>query len=150
MPCNKHRRGKRTIIITRITLDALNLDQLLSWVTPLSYRWVNLWLPVFSEPLAESCDFADGDASDDSSIGGSVFVGNTVLVLGLLLVVLFVHVTIISAVEAYWLAQVWLIHRCLVGYVLLGTRVTYLGKTCQRLHITYSTAFQCHTRLQNT
>lgn len=32
--------------------------------------------------------------------------GNTVLVLGLLLVVLFVHVVIISAVEAHWLAQV--------------------------------------------
>ncbi|CAM9165411.1 unnamed protein product, partial [Laminaria digitata] len=68
-------------------------------------RWVNLWLPVFSGPLAESCDFSDSDASDDSSVGGSVFVGNTVLVLGLLLVVLFVHVVIISAVEAYWLAQ---------------------------------------------
>ena len=63
-------------------------------------------MPIFSERFGGFCDFADGDAFGASSVGGDVFVGNTVLVLGLLLVVLFVHVMIISAVEGYWLAQV--------------------------------------------
>lgn len=52
--------------------------------------------------------------------------GNTVLVLGLLLVVLFVHVVIISAVEAHWLAQVRMLQGCCgtVGYMPWDTRVT--------------------------
>lgn len=109
MPPLNHPQGKPTVFLVPTTskhTQANVCTQCLPWTLFVWYRWVNLWLPVFSGPLAESCDFSDSDASDDSSVGGSVFVGNTVLVLGLLLVVLFVHVVIISAVEAYWLAQV--------------------------------------------
>lgn len=63
------------------------------------------------ESLPESCD-VDGSADDDSSVDGQVFVGNTVLVVGILFAIFFFHVAIISAVEAYWLAQVRSIQTC--------------------------------------
>lgn len=39
-------------------------------------------------------------------IGASVFVGNAVLVVGILLATFLVHVAVVSGVEAYWLAKV--------------------------------------------
>lgn len=41
-------------------------------------------------------------------IGASVFVGNTVLVGGILLGTFLLHVAIVSGVEAYWLGKVCL------------------------------------------
>lgn len=43
---------------------------------------------------------------DETQLDDDVFLGNTALVLGILLAIFLVHVTIISVVEAYWLAQV--------------------------------------------
>lgn len=50
----------------------------------------------------DSCEVED----DATQLDDEVFLGNTALVLGILLGIFLVHVTVISAVEAYWLAQV--------------------------------------------
>lgn len=63
------------------------------------------------QSLPESCD-VDGSGDDDSSVNGQVFIGNTVLVVGILFAIFFFHVAVISAVEAYWLAQVRSIETC--------------------------------------
>lgn len=57
------------------------------------------------EAIAESWDIAD-ESTDDGSVGGSVFVGNTLLVIGLLFVIFALHIIVVSAVEAYWLTEV--------------------------------------------
>lgn len=67
-------------------------------------RWVNLWWPAeFAEDIAsKECAFAGG-AGD---IGALVFVGNLVLVVGILLLIFLLHVAVISGVEAFWLLKV--------------------------------------------
>ena len=49
----------------------------------------------------DSCEVADAEALMDDS----VFFGNTALVFGALVAIFVAHVAVISAVEAYWLAQ---------------------------------------------
>lgn len=74
-------------------------------LTPLLYkRWVNLWWPAdFAEDIAsKECAFVGG-ASD---LGALVFVGNLVLVVGILLLIFLIHVAVISGVEAFWLLKV--------------------------------------------
>lgn len=44
--------------------------------------------------------------AEDALMDDAVFFGNTALVFGVLVAIFVVHVAIISAVEAYWLAQV--------------------------------------------
>lgn len=63
-------------------------------------------MPIVEEALPESCNVTDED-DIDSKVGSSEFVGNTVLVLGMLLGIFIVHVFVVSAVEAYWMAEVW-------------------------------------------
>lgn len=69
-------------------------------------RWVNLWISVPTEEiLPESCE-AEDDNETDSSVGRSVYIGNTLLTFGILLGIFTFHILVISAVEAYWLAEV--------------------------------------------
>lgn len=68
---------------------------------PPGCRWVNLWLPLSSSLIPESCAIADPEALMDDG----VFLGNTAFVFGILVAIFLVHVAVISAVEAYWLAQ---------------------------------------------
>lgn len=65
-------------------------------------RWVNLWLTMPASMTPDSCVMEDPEAQMDDG----VFFGNTSLVFGILLGIFLVHVTVVSAVEAYWLAQV--------------------------------------------
>ena len=67
-------------------------------------RWVNLWWPVDipDDTGSGRCAFSTGVGE----IGASVFVGNAVLVVGILLGTFLLHVAIVSGVEAYWLAEV--------------------------------------------
>lgn len=89
---------------------------------------MNLWPPQSfaegftptSEPMIERSlpgDESDpeGGGSDEdrnvassstSGISSAVFMGNFTLFVSLLLAILLVHVTVASAVEAYWLAKV--------------------------------------------
>ncbi len=66
-------------------------------------RWVNLWWPAeIGEDIAsEECAF---DAGGD--LGALVFVGNLLLVVGILLGIFLLHVLIVSGVEAFWLTKV--------------------------------------------
>lgn len=64
-------------------------------------RWVNLWWqPDFATNILSSCEPVTG-----ANIGGPVFVGNIVLVVGILLSLFLLHVVVISGVEAYWLTK---------------------------------------------
>ncbi len=65
---------------------------------------MNLWWPAgfAKDGGSAECEFSAG-ASD---IGASVFVGNSVLVGGILLGVFLLQVAIVSGAEAYWLAKV--------------------------------------------
>lgn len=67
-------------------------------------RWVNLWWPmdIPGDTGSGGCVFSAGVGE----IGASVFVGNTVLVVGILLGTFLLHVAVVSGVEAYWLAKV--------------------------------------------
>lgn len=67
-------------------------------------RWINLWWPAeVAEGIAsEGCVFESGA----SNIGALVFVGNLILVVGVLLGVFLLHVAVVSGVEAYWLTKV--------------------------------------------
>lgn len=67
-------------------------------------RWINLWWPaeVAKDIASDECAFEIG-AGD---IGALVFVGNLILVVGILLGVFLLHVAVVSGVEAYWLAKV--------------------------------------------
>lgn len=73
-------------------------------VHPHAERWVNLWWPaqVAEDITSEECVFETGA----SEIGALVFVGNLVLVVGVLLGVFLLHVAAISGVEALWLTKV--------------------------------------------
>lgn len=72
--------------------------------SPSKHRWINLWWPAkIGEDIgSEECVF-DAGASE---IGALVFVGNLVLVVGILLGVLVLHIVIVSGVEALWLTKV--------------------------------------------
>lgn len=50
----------------------------------------------------ESCVIAD---AEDALMDDGILFGNTALVFGILVAIFVAHVAIISAVEAYWLAQ---------------------------------------------
>lgn len=65
-------------------------------------RWVNLWLPMPTSMTPDSCEVGDSETLMDDE----VFFGNSALVFGTLLGIFLVHVVVISAVEAYWLAEV--------------------------------------------
>lgn len=60
-------------------------------------RWINLWW---------SADFADDSTDHDSKTTSSAFVGNLVLVVGIIFGIFVVHITVISAVEALWISKV--------------------------------------------
>ncbi|CAM9446681.1 unnamed protein product, partial [Discosporangium mesarthrocarpum] len=62
--------------------------------------WVNLWWSP-----GDHAEYALCAEDENHQLGGDVFVGNTALVLGLLLAILMSHVVIVSAVEASWVAQ---------------------------------------------
>lgn len=65
-------------------------------------RWVNLWWkPDFADDI-QSAECAIGQAADDIAL----FLGNLMLIASLLLGIFLVHVAIISAFEARWLAKV--------------------------------------------
>lgn len=67
-------------------------------------RWINLWWPAeIGEDIASEECIVDAGASE---LGALVFVGNLALVVGILLGVFFLHVVIVSGVEAYWLTKV--------------------------------------------
>lgn len=54
-------------------------------------------------------DIASGDCvfgAGAGDIGSLVFVGNLILVVGILLGVFLLHVAVVSGVEAYWLTKV--------------------------------------------
>ena len=76
-------------------------------------RWINLWWPaeVGNHIAPEECAY-DAEASE---LGPSVFVGNLVLVVGILLGVFLLHILVVSGVEALWLTKV-------KGTFLLGWR----------------------------
>lgn len=66
-------------------------------------RWTNLWWPAsFAHGFAEEC--SAGDAFGEVDI--LVWVGNIVLVGGILLFLFIVHVAVISGLEAVWLSTV--------------------------------------------
>eukprot|EP00752_Nemacystus_decipiens_P002264 g2145.t1 len=67
-------------------------------------RWINLWWPtdVAEDLLSPACDLEAGSGD----LGTSVFVGNLLLVLGVLLGVLLLHVAVVSGVEAFWLLKI--------------------------------------------
>lgn len=67
-------------------------------------RWINLWWPAqFADQVtSDSCTLGAGA----SGLGFPVFVGNVVLVVGILLSIFLLHVMLVSAVEAYWMAKV--------------------------------------------
>lgn len=85
-------------------------------------RWANLWPPAsFTEEfigtsdegqqrrLQEEADGGGGGCSWDGSLGGLgslVFIGNQGLVFGALVLIFLLHVSLVSGVEAYWLAKV--------------------------------------------
>eukprot|EP00903_Cladosiphon_okamuranus_P006435 g6296.t1 len=66
-------------------------------------RWINLWwsTKIGEDIGSEECVFEAGA----SEIGASVFVGNLVLVLGILVGVFVLHILIVSGVEAHWLTK---------------------------------------------
>lgn len=86
-------------------------------------RWVNLWPPAsFAEEFIDTSDEGQqrrlqeeagggggGGCSWDGSLGGLgslVFIGNQGLVFGALVMIFLLHVSLVSGVEAYWLAKV--------------------------------------------
>lgn len=75
-----------------------------------------------AELIPDSCEAGE----DETQLDDDVFFGNTALVLGILLAIFLVHVTIISVVEAYWLAQVrghdCCLQRCWISCNLGGRR----------------------------
>lgn len=46
------------------------------------------------------------DGADMNGLGALVFIGNLCLVFGALLLIFLLHVALVSAVEAFWLAKV--------------------------------------------
>lgn len=58
------------------------------------------WSLNSARTIGPSCDF------DGTDLGGLIFVGNFVLVMGMLLVIFLLHVAITSGFEAYWLSKV--------------------------------------------
>lgn len=75
--------------------------------TLVNTRWVNLWWKADIADNIQSGECALGQAADDVAL----FLGNLLLIAGLLLGIFLVHVAVISAVEASWLAK--------VGYLLV-------------------------------
>lgn len=86
-------------------------------------RWANLWPPAsFAEEFIgtsdegqqrrlqdEDDDGGGGGCSWDGSLdglGSLVFIGNQGLVFGVLVLIFLLHVSLVSGVEAYWLAKV--------------------------------------------
>ena len=66
-------------------------------------RWINLWWPAnFAEDVT-SASCTVGSAAD---LGAVVFVGSLVLDVGILLGILFLHILLVSLVEAYWMSEV--------------------------------------------
>ncbi|CBN79737.1 hypothetical protein Esi_0430_0011 [Ectocarpus siliculosus] len=87
-----------------------------------SFRWANLWPPAsFAEEFIDTSDEGQqrrlqeeadggggGGCSWDGSLGGLgslVFIGNQGLVFGALVLIFLLHVSLVSGVEAYWLAK---------------------------------------------
>eukprot|EP00903_Cladosiphon_okamuranus_P017691 g16290.t1 len=93
-----------------------------------SFRWVNLWPPAsFAEEfvgsseeggqtrrLQEQAEDGGGggsasecswDGADVNGLGALVFIGNLLLVFGALVLIFLLHVALVSAVEAFWLAK---------------------------------------------
>lgn len=67
------------------------------------HRWTNLWWPAsFAHGFAEEC--SAGDAFGEVEI--LVWVGNIVLVGGIVLFLFVAHVAVISGLEAVWLSTV--------------------------------------------
>ncbi|CAM9124958.1 unnamed protein product [Chrysoparadoxa australica] len=65
-----------------------------------SLDWVNIWWDASSIVPASLCA-----ATDDSGVGGTVFIGNTILVFGILLCLLLVHVVTNAWIQSRWVAQ---------------------------------------------
>lgn len=63
-------------------------------------RWTNLWVPATSVKSFAGCTFEGNEA------GSLLFVGNLALVAGILLFIFFLHIAVVSGVEAKWLAKV--------------------------------------------
>lgn len=55
------------------------------------------------QDTTSECAFSETEGSD---IGMLVFIGNLVLVVGILLGVFFLHIAVVSAIEACWLVKV--------------------------------------------
>ncbi|CAM9789606.1 unnamed protein product [Ectocarpus fasciculatus] len=66
-------------------------------------RWINLWWPaeIGQNIASDECAFEAGA----SGIGALIFVGNLALVIGILLAIFFIHVAVVSGVEALWLTK---------------------------------------------
>lgn len=94
-------------------------------------RWVNLWPPTsFTEEFIDTsggqprrlqevetssvCAFEGNEASI-----ALVFIGNLALVLVALLAIFLIHVTLVSGIQAYWLAKVLLFDLCSLLAVVL-------------------------------
>lgn len=67
-----------------------------------SCRWLNLWIPLNPAIDLDTCNLEDSEGG----LGLLVFMGNLALVIAILLGVFFLHVTVVSGVEAYWLWRV--------------------------------------------
>ena len=65
------------------------------------HRWLNLWSP----PDDKGLDLCDDDVKI-SDLDATVTVHNLALILIILVAVLFVHIIVVSAIEAFWLTMV--------------------------------------------
>lgn len=63
---------------------------------------MNLWWPADIAEWITGCSF-EGDPRE---IDALMFVGNVILVVGILVCIFAVHLVVVSGVEAYWLAKV--------------------------------------------
>lgn len=75
-------------------------------------RWINLWVPLDPPGLEDTCNFS----MTDGDLGPLIFVGNIILVIGILAGILLLHIAVVSGVEAYWLWKVSLWTRCFSLY----------------------------------
>ncbi|CAM9909350.1 unnamed protein product [Ectocarpus fasciculatus] len=74
-------------------------------------RWVNLWPPAsLARSFAPVSMYGElgleGEEDEESGdLSSGVFIGNLVLFLIILLIIFLIHMTVASAIEAYWLAE---------------------------------------------
>eukprot|EP00611_Tribonema_gayanum_P029942 TRINITY_DN817_c0_g1_i1.p1 TRINITY_DN817_c0_g1~~TRINITY_DN817_c0_g1_i1.p1 ORF type:complete len:819 (-),score=234.51 TRINITY_DN817_c0_g1_i1:628-3042(-) len=90
--------GQLQFISTTALVDANQSEQFLDLAS--SLNWMNLWWDASALVPSGSCI-----ANDNTGVGGTTFIGNTILVVGLTTLIVLIHLLGVSLVEAYWLAK---------------------------------------------